>query len=355
MMLDVMEQLEPDEAVLYLGGTFNDPALETGGRRAAGRGPRRPRQAARPHPAAGAAALPGGGRRRLGAVAAGPPVQPPDGPDQAARGHDRWASPRWSATCRGAASSCASRSAGSPWSRAPKATCGGFGASSMNRHALPEMGARGRRAVERRYCWEAVQGDLVDFYGSPHRKGEASREHRTLRQRARPGAAHRRRRVRLRRHHGAPHRERRQGHLRRLQHRRQERPGGLPQGRAQARGARRDRRPRHPRGGPQGLRLRGPHLPDHASGHPRGDDRPPARARPGLRAAAGAHRPPPGPQDHRRGGPARLQAHHGDGLRDPVEQPQLLAAGLRAARGAPHREEGARPWRATPARATATT
>jgi glycosyltransferase involved in cell wall biosynthesis len=28
------------------------------------------------------------------------------------------------------------------------------------------MGARGRRAVERRYSWEAVQGDLVDFYGS---------------------------------------------------------------------------------------------------------------------------------------------------------------------------------------------
>ena len=49
MMLDVMEQLEPDEAVLYLGGTFNDPALETevGERLAAG--PRRPRQAARPH------------------------------------------------------------------------------------------------------------------------------------------------------------------------------------------------------------------------------------------------------------------------------------------------------------------
>ncbi len=55
---------------------------------------------------------------------------------------------------------------GSPWSRAPTATCGGFGASSMNRRALPEMGARGRRAVERRYSWEAVQDDLIDFYGS---------------------------------------------------------------------------------------------------------------------------------------------------------------------------------------------
>jgi glycosyltransferase involved in cell wall biosynthesis len=35
-----------------------------------------------------------------------------------------------------------------------------------NRAALPEMGARGRRAVERRYSWEAVEGDLVDFYRS---------------------------------------------------------------------------------------------------------------------------------------------------------------------------------------------
>ena len=45
--------------------------------------------------------------------------------------------------------------------------------------------------------------------------------------------------------------------------------------------------------------------------------------RPGLRADAGADRPPPGPQDHRRGGPARVQAHDGDGLRDPLEQHQL--------------------------------
>jgi hypothetical protein len=32
------------------------------------------------------------------------------------------------------------------------------------RTELPAMGARGRSAVEREYCWEAVQGDLVDFY-----------------------------------------------------------------------------------------------------------------------------------------------------------------------------------------------
>jgi len=35
-----------------------------------------------------------------------------------------------------------------------------------NRGALAEMGARGRTAVERRYSWEAVAGDLVDFYDS---------------------------------------------------------------------------------------------------------------------------------------------------------------------------------------------
>jgi len=28
------------------------------------------------------------------------------------------------------------------------------------------MGVRGRRAVQRRFCWEVVAGDLVDFYGS---------------------------------------------------------------------------------------------------------------------------------------------------------------------------------------------
>jgi len=32
------------------------------------------------------------------------------------------------------------------------------------RGSLPAMGARGRRAVERRFCWEVVAGDLVDFY-----------------------------------------------------------------------------------------------------------------------------------------------------------------------------------------------
>ncbi len=88
MMLDVMEQLEPRRGRAVPRRHLQRPGARDGGRRAPGRRPRRPRQAARPHPAAGAAALPGGGRRRLGAVAAGPPVQPPDDPDQAPRGHD---------------------------------------------------------------------------------------------------------------------------------------------------------------------------------------------------------------------------------------------------------------------------
>jgi glycosyltransferase involved in cell wall biosynthesis len=41
---------------------------------------------------------------------------------------------------------------------------GGLRRLLAERTALPEMGARGRSAVERRYSWEAVQGDLVDFY-----------------------------------------------------------------------------------------------------------------------------------------------------------------------------------------------
>ena len=89
LMLDVMEQVEPDEAVLYLGGTFNDPALETEVReRLAGGLADRVKLLGRIPPPR-AAALPGGGRRGLGALAARPPVQPPDGPDQAPRGHDR--------------------------------------------------------------------------------------------------------------------------------------------------------------------------------------------------------------------------------------------------------------------------
>jgi glycosyltransferase involved in cell wall biosynthesis len=34
------------------------------------------------------------------------------------------------------------------------------------RERIAEMGARGLRAVERRYSWEAVAGDLVGFYQS---------------------------------------------------------------------------------------------------------------------------------------------------------------------------------------------
>ena len=88
MMLDVMAQVEPDAAVLYLGGTFNDPALETEVRErlAAGLADRVKLLGRIPPP--GPAALPGGGRRRLGALAARPPVQPPDDPHQAPRRHD---------------------------------------------------------------------------------------------------------------------------------------------------------------------------------------------------------------------------------------------------------------------------
>jgi glycosyltransferase involved in cell wall biosynthesis len=42
-----------------------------------------------------------------------------------------------------------------------------------NREVIPQMGVRGRRAVERRYCWEVVAGDLVDFYDRLTR-GESS-------------------------------------------------------------------------------------------------------------------------------------------------------------------------------------
>lgn len=44
--------------------------------------------------------------------------------------------------------------------------CSGVRRLLGNRSEIAEMGARGRRAVERQYSWEAVEGDLVDFYDS---------------------------------------------------------------------------------------------------------------------------------------------------------------------------------------------
>ena len=165
MMLDVMEQLEPDEAVLYLGGTFNDPALETevGERLAAGLADRVKLLGRIPPPE-----LP----RYL---AAADVVWVPSQPDRQ-YSHPTVPTKLLEGMTMGLAALVSNMPGRGELVRLEE--CGlavepgaeghlrGLRRLLMNRHALPEMGARGRRAVERRYSWEAVQGDLVDFYGS---------------------------------------------------------------------------------------------------------------------------------------------------------------------------------------------
>lgn len=165
LMLDVMEQLETDEAVLYLGGTFNDPPLETEvvARLAAGLDDR---------------------VKLLGRI---PPAELPRYmaaadvvwvPSVPTSQYSHPAVP--TKLFEGMAMSLAALVSNLPGrgELVRLEECGlavepgveghlrGVRRLLANRAALPEMGARGRRAVERRYSWEAVQGDLVDFYGS---------------------------------------------------------------------------------------------------------------------------------------------------------------------------------------------
>jgi glycosyltransferase involved in cell wall biosynthesis len=165
MMLDVMEQVEPDEAVLYLGGTFNDPALEleVGERLGAGLADR---------------------VKLLGRIpptelprylAAADVVWVPSQPDRQ-YSHPTVPTKLLEGMTMGLAALVSNMPGRGELVRLEE--CGlavepgaeghlrGLRRLLMNRQALPEMGVRGRRAVERRYSWEAVQGDLVDFYDS---------------------------------------------------------------------------------------------------------------------------------------------------------------------------------------------
>jgi glycosyltransferase involved in cell wall biosynthesis len=165
MMLDVMEQVSPDEAVLYLGGTFNDPALETevGERVAAGLGDRVKLLGRVPPPQ-----LP----RYL---AAADVVWIPSQPDRQ-YSHPTVPTKLLEGMAMGLAALVSDMPGRGELVRLEE--CGlavepgaeghirGLRRLLMDRAELPTMGARGRRAVERRYSWEAVEGDLVDFYGS---------------------------------------------------------------------------------------------------------------------------------------------------------------------------------------------
>jgi len=163
MMLDVMEQVEPDEAVLYLGGTFNDPALEpeVGERLALGLADRVKLLGRVPPPE-----LP----RYL---AAADVVWVPSQPDRQ-YSHPTIPTKLLEGMTMGLAALVSDMPGRGELVRLEE--CGlavppgldghldGVRRLLAERAALPGMGARGRSAVERRFSWEAVQGDLVDFY-----------------------------------------------------------------------------------------------------------------------------------------------------------------------------------------------
>ena len=165
VMLDVMEQLAPDEAALYLGGTFNDPALETEvvARLAAGLDDR-VKLLGRIAPAE----LPG-------YLAAADVVWVPSVPTSQ-YGHPAVPTKLFEGMAMRLAALVSDLPGRGELVRLEE--CGlavepgveghlrGLRRLLGDRSALPEMGARGRLAVERRYSWEAVQGDLVEFYGS---------------------------------------------------------------------------------------------------------------------------------------------------------------------------------------------
>ena len=163
MMLDVMERLAPDEAVLYLGGTFNDPALEleVGERLAAGLADRVKLLGRVPPPE-----LP---RYLAAADVVWVPSQPdrqyshPTVPTKLLEGMTMGLAALVS-DMPGRGELVRVEDCGLAVEPGPRATSTACGACSPTGRTCPEMGARGRAAVERRYSWEAVEGDLVDFY-----------------------------------------------------------------------------------------------------------------------------------------------------------------------------------------------
>ena len=164
-MLDVMEQLSPGEAVLYLGGTFNDPGLEaeTHARLASGLS-ERVKLLGRIRPADLPAYL-----------AAADVVWVPSVPTSQYR-FPAVPTKLFEGMAMGLAalvSDLPGRGAlvrleecGFAVEPGVAGHLGGVRRLLAGRTELPAMGARGRRAVEHRYSWEAVEDRLVDFYGS---------------------------------------------------------------------------------------------------------------------------------------------------------------------------------------------
>jgi glycosyltransferase involved in cell wall biosynthesis len=163
LMLDVMELLDPDEAVLYLGGVFADPAMEDEVRQ---------RLAAGLHDRV----------KLLGRV------PPQDLPQYLASSDVVWSpslsGPQYDLPTvdtkifEGMASGLAALVSNLPGRGeiVRFEECGlavpadaeghlrGVRWLLANREQVAVMGLRGRAAVERRYSWEALVSDLADFY-----------------------------------------------------------------------------------------------------------------------------------------------------------------------------------------------
>jgi glycosyltransferase involved in cell wall biosynthesis len=165
LMLDVMEQLEPDEAVLYLGGVFASDELEAEVR----------------------ARVEAGLHDRVVLLGR---IPPPELPHYLAAADVVWspslAGPQYDLPTvdtkifEGMASGLAVLATNLPGRgevvrleecglTVPSGADGhlsGIRRLLANRREVGPMGERGHRAVARRYSWEAIEGDLVDFYGS---------------------------------------------------------------------------------------------------------------------------------------------------------------------------------------------
>ena len=165
LMLDVMERLEPNEAVLYLGGVFASDELE----------------------AAVRARLEAGLHDRVVLLGR---IPPPELPRYLAVADVVWspslAGPQYDLPTvdtkifEGMATGLAVLATDLPGRgeivrldecglAVPSGADGhlaGIRRLLADRREVGAMGERGRRAVARRYSWEAIEGDLVDFYGS---------------------------------------------------------------------------------------------------------------------------------------------------------------------------------------------
>ncbi len=164
-MLDAMERLAPDEAVLYLGGTFADPALEGEVRGRLARGlDDRVRLLGRIAPAELPAHL-----------AAADVIWVPSQPSRQ-YAHLTIPTKLFEGMTMGLAALVSDLKGRGALVR--DEDCGLAVPPTVEGHVeglhrllaaradLPAMGERGRRAVQRRYSWEAVAADLVAFYAT---------------------------------------------------------------------------------------------------------------------------------------------------------------------------------------------